>query len=50
MAKIIMTAADLVAKAKQIEKTNTVYMWGTYGQGHSRPDQLQRGVIANPLG
>ena len=29
---LIMTAANLVAKAKQIEKTKTVYMWGTYGR------------------
>ena len=28
----IMTAADLIAKAQEIEKTDTVYMWGTYGR------------------
>lgn len=31
MSKII-TAAELVAKAQEIEKTDTVYMWGTYGR------------------
>lgn len=29
---MIMTANELIAKAKEIQKTNTVYMWGTYGQ------------------
>ena len=28
----IMTAKQLIAKAKEIQKSNTVYMYGTYGQ------------------
>lgn len=28
----IMTAQQFINKAKQIQKTNTVYMWGTYGK------------------
>ena len=28
----LMTAAQFVAKAKEIEKTTTAYMWGTYGR------------------
>ena len=28
----LMTACEFVAKAKEIEKTTTAYMWGTYGR------------------
>lgn len=29
---MIMTAKQFIAKAKQVQKTPTVYMWGTYGK------------------
>jgi LysM repeat protein len=29
---ILMTAKEFINKVKEVQKTNTVYMWGTYGQ------------------
>jgi LysM repeat protein len=29
---ILMTAKEFIEKVKEVQKTNTVYMWGTYGQ------------------
>jgi len=29
---ILMTAKEFIDKVKEVQKTNTVYMWGTYGQ------------------
>ena len=32
MSKFIMTAEEFINKAKEVERSNTVYMWGTYGK------------------
>ncbi len=29
---ILMTAKEFIEKVKEVQKTNTAYMWGTYGQ------------------
>jgi LysM repeat protein len=29
---LLMTAKEFINKVKEVQKTNTVYMWGTYGQ------------------
>ena len=29
---LLMTAKEFIDKVKEVQKTNTVYMWGTYGQ------------------
>ena len=29
---ILMTAKEFIDKCKEVQKSNTVYMWGTYGQ------------------
>lgn len=54
---ILMTAKEFIDKCKEVQKSNTVYMWGTYGQiltnalidykagqypTHNKPDRVAR--------